>query len=281
MGSTDRSPMERWIAVLEAFVRRNEWGVRELAEHIQVSPTAAHRILHEMARTGLLAPAPRRGQFRIGPELSRLAVLLAEGLDVKRIARPTLEWAAEATGETVILALYSATRRQFWAVDAAESTHMIRYSWDSLRAWSDLHRGASGKGILAFLPEPEREEILLQIEEPDRTKLRSELDRSRIDGFAVSHGERWSGAVGVAAPIWDATGLVIGDLIASWPDNRTDQKKEAATAALIVKAASRISAELGSDGYGKGSKAVLLAQQPRTNRGATPPASPPPNREAL
>jgi DNA-binding IclR family transcriptional regulator len=240
--------MRRWFAVLDAFARSREWGVRELAADISISPAAAHRILHEMERAGLLAAGASRGQFRVGPELWRLSVLLAERMDVKRIARPTLKWASDVTGETVILALYSPARRKFWAADAVESAHPIRYSWELLRDWSDLHRGASGKGILAFLPEDERESILAELDRTSRSKLRHELDRIRVDGFAISHGERSVGAVGVAAPIRDAADRVIGDVVATWPDNRTDRRKEASAAEIVIKAAERISSELGSAG---------------------------------
>jgi IclR family acetate operon transcriptional repressor len=245
MSNVSRNAMERWIAVLDAFVARDEWGVRELAAAIEVSPTAAHRILHEMARTGLLAPAATRGQFRVGPDLSRLAVLIADRLDVRRIARPILEASVAAIGETVILALYSRSRRRFWAVDAAESSHTIRYIWESLRSWNDLQRGASGKGILAFLPEDERELILSSLDEPDRAALRTALDKVREQGFVISHGERFAGAVGVSAPVRDATGRVIGDLIACWPDNRTNPAREANVAQVILAAAARVSTELG------------------------------------
>jgi DNA-binding IclR family transcriptional regulator len=245
MADVIRSPMERWIAVLDAFVVRDEWGVRDLAAAISLSSTATHRILHEMTRTSLLAPAATQGRFVIGPESSRLAVLLAERLDVRRIARPILESTAEAVGETVILALYSPARRRFWAVDAAESGHTIRYIWESLRPWSDLNRGASGKGILAFLPEDEREAILASVEEPERMQLRAALDKARAKGFVISHGERFAGAVGVAAPIRDATGQVIGDLISGWPDNRNDPTKEGLVATRIVEAAADLSRRLG------------------------------------
>ena len=245
MPNGSRAPMERWIAVLDAFATSDEWGVRELAGATGLSPTATHRILHEMTRTGLLAPAAGRGRFRVGPELARLGVLVAERLDVRRIARPILVATAEAIGETVILTLYSPSRRRFWAVDAAESEHTIRYIWESLRPWSDLHRGASGKGILAFLPETEREAILETLDEPERSSLRAALDAARDQGFAISHGERFAGAVGVSAPIRDATGRVMGDLVSGWPDNRTDPAKERRVADAIVAASAQLSRSLG------------------------------------
>jgi DNA-binding IclR family transcriptional regulator len=67
-----------------------------------------------------------RGHVRVGPELVRLSVLIAEGLDVRRIARPTLEATAAAIDEAAILALNSPIRHQFQGIDAAESTHPIK-----------------------------------------------------------------------------------------------------------------------------------------------------------
>jgi DNA-binding IclR family transcriptional regulator len=245
MKTKSRSPMERWVSVLNAFVDRDEWGVRELASTADLSPTATHRMLHQMVQIGLLAPAVARGRFRVGPELLRLSVLIAERLDVRLIARPILESTSSVIGETVVLALYSRTRGQFWAADAVESTHTIRYIWESLRSWNDLYRGASGKGILAFLPDDEREAMLVAVREPDRSALRIDLDEARKRGFVISHGERFVGAVGVSAPIRDATSQVIGDLIATWPDNRTDSDKEAWVAEVVVDAAGELSRGLG------------------------------------
>jgi DNA-binding IclR family transcriptional regulator len=252
---TGSKPMARWLKVLGAFVERDEWGVRELAGSIDLPRSAVHRILHDMEGLGLLAHASQRGQFRAGHELARLAVLLADRVDVRRVGRPVLEAAMDETGETAILALYAPSRRQFWAVDAAESGQAIRYIWESLREWGDLHVGSSGKGILAFLPDDEREGVLASLPDPipglrpiSKAQLRRELEEARVRGYVISHGERFAGAVGVSAPIRDAMGQVVGDLIISWPDNRTSPEKEANAARAVVSAAQELSNRLGSLG---------------------------------
>lgn len=238
------SPMARWSQVLDAFTERDVWGVRELATHIGLPRSAVHRMLHEMARLDLLTEAEAPGRFRLGPALTRLATLLAERVDIRRVARPFMEAAAAELDETLVLALYSPSRRQFWAVDAVESTHPIRYIWGPLRRWSDLHMGSSGKGILAFLPDEERDAVLASLPEhqPD---LRAELDLARIRGYVVSHGERFPGAVGVSAPLRDAAGRVIGDLVFGWPDNRTSPDKEADAARIVTQAAAQVSSAMG------------------------------------
>ena len=247
--------MTRWVRVLEAFAEQGEWGIRDLARHSGIPRSAAHRILHDMAGLGLLTPAEEPGRFRVGPDLARIGLLVAEHLDVRRVGRPILETASEAIGETVVLAMYDPHRRQFSAVDAVETSHPIRYLWESLRDWSDLHLGSSGKGILAFLPRDEQDAILDRLPDPvpgrtplAKARLRTDLDAARRRGYVVSHGERYEGAVGVSAPFRDARGRVVGDLIATWPDNRTDEHKEQHAGAVVRGAADELSRRLGWDG---------------------------------
>ena len=245
------SPMGRWVEVLNAFLRRDEWGVRELAAEARLPRSAVHRILHEMQRQDLLTAVPG-GHFRVGPLLVRTALILADRLDVTRVARPVLEGVTAATGETAILCLYAPNRRQFWAVDAAESVHPIRYIWESLRDWNDLHLGSSGKGILAFLPPDEQGDILTRLPDPipglrplPKSVLRQELAEARERGYVISHSERFEGAVGASAPIRDATGRVVGDIVISWPDNRTSEAREVALGIAARDAAAEISRGLG------------------------------------
>ena len=64
----------------------------------------------------------------------------------------------------------------------------------------------------------------------------------------MSHGERFPGAVGVSAPIRDASGRVIGDLVFGWPDNRTSVEKEARAGALVMRATAQVSMSMGYRG---------------------------------
>ena len=249
------SPMARWTEILNAFLRQDDWGVRDLASAVGLPRSAVHRILHEMARLDMLVPARRAGHFRVGPLLVRMALIVGGRLDVTRIARPVLERVAAASGETAILCLYAPGRRQFFAADAAESAHPIRYIWESLRDWGDVHVGSTGKGILAFLPPDEQDAILAALPDPvpglrpmPVAQLRRELADARERGYVVSRGERFQGAVGASAPIRDATGRVIGDLVISWPDNRTSAERERELGEAARDAAAEVSRGLGYEG---------------------------------
>ena len=252
-GSTAAAgPMARWVRVLEAFAEQGEWGVRDLARSSGIPRSATHRILHDMAGLGLLAKTDEPGRFRVGPDLARIGSGVAEHLEVQQVARSILESTAAEIGETIVLAVYDPQRRRFSAVDAVETNHPIRYIWESLRDWSELHLGSSGKGILAFLPATEQDAIIDLLADPipgrqrmSKARLRRELEAARRRGYVVSHGERYEGAVGVSAPIHDARGRIVGDLIATWPDNRTSPEKEASAGSVVRAAAAEVSRRLG------------------------------------
>src|SRR4051794_41908552 len=114
--------MGRWVEVLNAFLRRDEWGVRDLAAETGLPRSAIHRIVHEMQPQDLLSGAPG-GRFRVAPALVRTALLLADRLDLTRGARPGLDRVTAATGAAAIPWLYAPNRRQFLAVHAAPAAH--------------------------------------------------------------------------------------------------------------------------------------------------------------
>lgn len=246
------SPMGRWLAVLEAFLEQEEWGVRELGRRTGLPRSAVHRLLREMERLGLLSPGAEAGRYRPGPALMRIATVMMHRFDLTRAARPILEETMRQCGETVILTIYDPGRRQFFAVDAAESRQAVRYMWDALRDWSQVHVGSSGKGILAFLPPEEQAAILAELPDPvpglrpvTRAELRRQLDEARRQGYVVSRSERYAGAVGAAAPVYDAMGRVLGDLIITAPESRLGDRTDAEWGRLARAAADRISGALG------------------------------------
>jgi IclR family acetate operon transcriptional repressor len=245
--------MARWVEVLNAFVQKESWGVRELAAATGLPRSATHRILHEMRRLGLLTAADDgKGVFQIGPVLARTAVVVSKRLDITRVGRPVLESVAQRTSETVILGLYAPTRKQVFGVDAVESPHFVRVIWQPVPQWRDLHVGATGKGVLAFLPANERDAILAKLPDPlllarqvPKAELLQQIDDAQRLGYVVSRGESNPGAVAVASPIRDAHGDVVADLVISWPDNRTSLEREREFGEIARDAANEISRQLG------------------------------------
>ena len=168
-------------------------------------PCAARPACHAAPRTGSCTRWPARtccrprqtGRFRVGPTLARTALVLADRLDVSRVAP-----ARPGSG-------HGGDRRDLDPLPLRPEPppvlgrgrgrvrHPIRYIWESLRDWNDLHLGSSGKGILAFLPPDEQGDILTasRTRYPGsgraQARLRAELAAAARRGYVVSHGERF------------------------------------------------------------------------------------------
>jgi DNA-binding IclR family transcriptional regulator len=91
-----------------------------------------------------------------------------------------------------------------------------------------LWLGASGKAILAYLEEGERETVIARAKESglvvsasgqaiDFSNLRQELIRVRAHGFSLSKGERIAGTNSVAAPVFSRDRRVVGAISLGGP----------------------------------------------------------------
>jgi len=248
-----RDPVRRVFELLRTMIDlgEDEYGVRELAAHARIPPSTAHRLLGALEDAGMVA-REGDGGYGISLEFQRLALRATNLLPLKRTALEPLEQLRRACGETVLLCVYEAGRRRMMFAEALETADPLRYAIE-LNTWVPIHTGASGRSIMAFLPEEEREELLtsgpleLLTEQTidDVAQLRAALEAVRERGLVTSHGERIPGAVGVAAPIFGARQQVLGSVCVTLPEFRYSQHDPRALEELVAKTARDISLRLG------------------------------------
>ena len=140
------------------------WGVREIAKGVRMNPSTVHRVLGLLEEEGLVRQDDPGGGYGLGTELLRLAWTAAGSHPVRSAALPHMRELAAASGETVTLGLYDPVRQQTCVLAVVESDAPFRYV-SNLHGWRDLYTGASGRAVMAFLPEDERRAIV------ERTKL--------------------------------------------------------------------------------------------------------------
>jgi IclR family transcriptional regulator, acetate operon repressor len=141
-------------------------------------------------------------------------------------------------------------------IDRVEALHPLRYVVD-LHRWLPLHAGATGLAILAYLPEEERQRIysagldaLTPATIVSATDLEKELEQVRRRGYALSMNQRVQGAVGFAAPVFDSTGMVCGDVCVTLPEQRFQAGKFAdSLAAMLMTAAAQVTDDLKAVAY--------------------------------
>ena len=111
-----------------------------------------------------------------------------------------------------------------------------------------IARGASGRAILAFCSIPETDiKRLAESAGLSATRFVNELQATRERGYAMSRDEliAGAGAVAVAAPIFDATG-VIGSIGVFGPAVRLSEREVTKLGKVVAKRASEVSSLLGA-----------------------------------
>ena len=251
--SRQRDPVRRVFELLRTMIDLGEdrYGVRELAAHAQIPPSTAHRLLGALEDVGMVA-RDSDGSYAISLEFQRLALRAANLQPLKRTALGLLEDLRRACGETVLLCVYDPGRQRMMFAEVLETADPLRYAIER-DTWVPVHAGASGRSIMAFLPEEAREQLLgAGALEPlteqtigDAARLRAALDEVRERGLVTSHGERILGAVGIAAPVFDARQQVVGSVCVTMPEFRYAEHDAGAIEQLVLATAQGITGRLG------------------------------------
>jgi IclR family transcriptional regulator, acetate operon repressor len=242
-----RQPLVRALKLMATMVDSadDQWGVRDLARLTGMAPSTVHRLLATLQELNFVTLDAVTGRYSLGIEYLRLALKTASTLTIADAARPYLRSLSNSFDESAFLALYNARRHAMMFVAATESTHEVRYVV-RLHTWMPIHVGASGLAILAFLPPAARAEALAaaHLPEQDLVRLERELEIIRGARYAITEGQRVPGAVGIAAPIFGATGAVVGDVGLSVPSQRIGLHHEQTLGEQVVACAARITHEL-------------------------------------
>ncbi|MDO9356333.1 MAG: IclR family transcriptional regulator [Solirubrobacteraceae bacterium] len=236
--------VERAARILLAFAAPQEQlTVAQLARMLDVHKSTASRLVATLVSFGLLARSSDDA-LCLGPELARLGALASAAPSLEDVARPAMEEVTAQTGEGVTLAVVHGGEAM--TIAQSDGRFVIgAQGWVGRR--SPLHATSDGKALLAFgaAEAPEGElEALTDLTLTDRSALGAELDATRERGWARSAGEFEPGLHGIAAPVFDAAGLCIAALCLSGPSYRIGEDDLPRLAAVVRRAADRVTATL-------------------------------------
>jgi DNA-binding IclR family transcriptional regulator len=238
--------VERAVDILEALAAaRRAMSVVELGTATGLSRPTLYRLLGTLAARGLVRAEREGARYGLGPGLMRLAHAWGTGSDITSAARPVLEALRDESGETAALFLLRDETRL--CVAEVVSRHALAIS-RGIGETEHISQGATGKAMLAFIPagDPRLARIMATLPQgTDPARLRAALARARREGFATSAGEKFAGAVAIAAPVLDHAGAVVGSVGLFGPAVRLPPARVVELAPRVMAAAAAISAELG------------------------------------
>lgn len=224
--------------VLKSFSSTTpSWGVAELAEHLGLSTSTAHRLLSTLADEAILEQEPQTGRYRLGLSVFDLAAAMPTQRSLHEAVLVSMTELRSRTGETVQVGVLEG--RQVVYVERLDSPNTV-HVFTELGRRADAHCTSSGKALLAFIPAEQREQLLAgwklrrrtEYSITDLDELRAQLSTVRRRGYAENRHESELGVVSVAAPIRDHSGYAVASLSLAGPEERMDANRSAYAAAV-------------------------------------------------
>jgi IclR family transcriptional regulator, acetate operon repressor len=242
--TTNVRAVERAIEILEAFSKHKPiMSVLEIQKATGLNRPTLYRLLETLASRGFIRAYGTPQRFSLDYAVGRLAQDWLSSLDPVAAARPIVERLHEESQETV--ALMMIRNQQPMCVLELPSPHVLAIS-RGIGPTGHLASGASGKAILAFLDTETFNAVLKTFpRNVDRKRLTDDLAKIRRDGFRVSRGEVFAGAVSIAAPYFAHMRRVTGSIAMFAPEARVTDDWVARMTKRIVAAAAELSNALG------------------------------------
>lgn len=228
--------------------------VKDAAIALGLAASTTHRLLNLLKEDGFVSGNPANRSYDIGPQFYRVAARLTNRMGLVNLARDAVQDIAAQYNETVLFGLYLPNERAMSFAARGDGQKALTYRIE-MNAPLSLVWGASGKALLAHLPEDEIARILSEEgpapatgqNTPDFDSLIIELRAVRRNGFCISKGEKLPGALGIAAPVFGPDG-VVGSLCLTSPAADLGDRNVTDLGEEIAARADRLSHDLGAKG---------------------------------
>ncbi|MGL4289114.1 MAG: IclR family transcriptional regulator [Phreatobacter sp.] len=214
--------VDRALSLLAAFsVERPMPNLAELADQTRLYKSTILRLLASLEHAGLV----RRlgdGRYALASEVARLQHIYAASFAIEAVVMPVLRDLVAGTQESA--AFYVRRGAQRLCLCRVDSPQPVR---DHMQAGAllPLDRGSSGRVLLAFSGE--------------QGALYDQIRRDRLIAIV---GDRVPEIASIAAPVFGVGGELVGAIALTMPSDRFEQSHDK----LVVEAARRLTAELGS-----------------------------------
>jgi IclR family acetate operon transcriptional repressor len=243
----DSADAERTAHVLALVLERAPRMADELAAAVGVPARDIEPLVAALERHGLVRRDGAGASVRPGPGALRFARSGIGRADLVEHAGPSMRRLADESGETVNLMVPTAGGTE--AIAQEDGRHLLGATNWIGRDVPD-HASAAGKVFLAHGVSPiaARLERLTPRTLAEPAALAEDLEAVRERGYATLVDELEPGLSVVAAPVFDAGGVVVAALAVSGPTTRLPPHRLAVLGRVAIEQADAVSQRLGHRG---------------------------------
>lgn len=211
------SSLERMVGLLDLFeAEPRSWSFDAIHARVGYTRSTLYRYLKILTDAELLTSLPGLG-YTLGPRVAELDFQMRTHDPLVLASRPVMaELAASSGGIALLCRRY---RDKVLCVHQEHGSATFRSTYERGRSLP-LLRGAASRVILAHLP-PGKIIRLYEAHGADFAAaglgetlegVRQSLKAIRADGFDVTREQVTAGVIGIAAPVFDGGGNVLGSL---------------------------------------------------------------------
>jgi IclR family acetate operon transcriptional repressor len=244
--------VDRALDLLDVLAEATgELPLNEVASRAGLNASTCHHLLATLARRGYVGRSPFSRNYFLGHRVTELSQLRIKQFSLADIAMPELRRLNNETRESVHLAALQG--HALVTLAKLDSKLPIRVGSDDSGKANAAHATATGKAILAWLPEAEIARVIADSGLPKFTEqtlstiadVMEELRHVRRKGYSVDREEFQAGVICFGAAIRDHSGAVIGSVSCSIPSIRADEIHEEKVRRAVMTCAAAISDRFG------------------------------------
>lgn len=209
------SALERGISVLRCFSEEQPvLGHADVARMTGIPRPTVNRLVATLLSMGMLKPAPAADRFMLGPGVVSLARVFLGSLDVRAVARPSMQAMAEELGASVYLAVRDGM--EMVLIEACRPRSSMLSARLDVGSRAPLANSALGRAYLSALPESQRNQLvdsMRLLRGPEWSGIEPAMNRaigeSKRLGYCLSLGEFHREINSVSVPLIGPDGEVM------------------------------------------------------------------------
>jgi len=246
--------INRALTIVDVIAKSGQSGLTltVIADKVKMPVSTVYRILENLAAWQYIKE-DEDGVYALGFELISLGNIAKNNIGIRNISHKYIAELGEKTGETVYLATLDETRAEIMYIDKVESTGNIKLA-AGIGSRNHIHTTANGKVLMTQFDREKVKSVLEISGMPKHTeatitdmdKFLEEVDKTRIEGYAIDNLENESGVRCIAAPIMDYRKKVVASIsLSGIASIITLESIDEKYKSLVTGTAEKISNELG------------------------------------
>lgn len=236
------------ITILNCFsYEKPRLRLKEIGSMTGINQATAYRMLNTLKEYGLIEQ--QEGTYALGRGFLKYEGIVLNSMEIRRIGLPFLE---ELSNNLKVNANLAVLDDQEVVYVARAETPYCAYGYFHIGMRRPIYCTALGKVLTCQSPEIIHEVFKRGATRytlntiTDEAEFLKEVEKVRLQGYAVDR-EEWSNGINcISAPLYDAAGQIVAGISISGPTSTYPIEKILEYVPLLIEYSHRISARLGS-----------------------------------